>query len=88
MRVFLQGVYELHGRSRVRVNDRDPKSVSGFWKTLWRRLETRLNMCSIRHRETGGLTERVNRTFQHLRSCLCCYDGSDRTTLLPQVEFA
>jgi hypothetical protein len=72
----------------VLVSDRDPKFVSGFWQTLWRRLGTRLNMSSTRHREIDGLTERVNNTFQHLLRCFCCYDGSDWTTLLPQVEFA
>jgi hypothetical protein len=45
------------------VMDCDPKFVSGSWKTLWRRLGTRLNMYSSRHPETDGLTERVNNTF-------------------------
>jgi hypothetical protein len=45
-------------------------------------------MSSSRHQETDGLTERVNITFQRLLRCFCCYDGSDWTTLLPQVEFA
>jgi hypothetical protein len=45
-------------------------------------------MSSSRHPETDGLTERVNNTFQQLLRCLCCYDGSNWTTLLPQVEFA
>jgi hypothetical protein len=86
--LFLQGVYRLHGLPRVPINDRDPKFVSAFWQTLWRRLGTRLNMSSCRHPETDGLTERVNSTFQQLLRCFCCYDGSDWTTLLPQVEFA
>jgi hypothetical protein len=30
----------------------------------------------------------VNNTFQQLLRCFRCYDGSDWTTLLPQVEFA
>jgi putative transposase len=30
----------------------------------------------------------VNITFQQLLRCFCCYDGSDWSTLLPQVEFA
>jgi transposase InsO family protein len=64
--LFLQGVYRLHGLPRVLVSDRDPKFVSGFWQTLWRRLGTRLNMSSSRHPEIDGLTERVNRTFQQL----------------------
>jgi hypothetical protein len=38
--LFLHGVYRLHGLPRVLVNDRDPKFVSGFSETLWRRLGT------------------------------------------------
>jgi hypothetical protein len=45
-------------------------------------------MSSSRHLETYGLAERVNNTYQQLLRCFCCYDGSDWTTLLPQVEFA
>jgi hypothetical protein len=86
--LFLHGVYRLHGLPRVLISDRDPKFVSGFWQTLLRRLETRLNMSSCRHPEIDGLTKRVNITFQQLLRCFCCYDGSDLTTLLPQVEFA
>jgi transposase InsO family protein len=86
--LFLQGVYCFHGLPRVLISDRDPKFVSAFWQTLWRRLGTRLDMSSSRHPETGGLTERVNITFQQLLRCFCCYVGSDWTTLLPQVEFA
>jgi hypothetical protein len=66
----------------------DPKFVSGFWQTLWRRLGTGLNMSSGRQSETNGLTERVNNTFQQLLRCFCCHDGSDWTDFLPQVKFA
>jgi putative transposase len=45
-------------------------------------------MSSIRHLETDGLTERVKSTFEQFVRCLCCYDGSIWTTMLPQVEFA
>jgi hypothetical protein len=73
----------------VLISNRDLKFVSGFWETLyWRRLGTRLNMSSSRHPETGGLTERVKNTFQRLLRCLCCYDRSNWTYLLPLVEFA
>jgi transposase InsO family protein len=61
--LFLHGVYRLHELPRVLISDRDPKFVSGFWSTLWRRLGTRLIMSSIRHPETDGLTERVKSTF-------------------------
>jgi hypothetical protein len=85
---LLHGVYRLHGLPRVLVSDRDPKFVSGFWQTLWRRLGTRLNMSSSRHSETDRLTERVNNTFQQLLRCFCCYDGSNIIDLLHEVEFA
>jgi hypothetical protein len=45
-------------------------------------------MSSGRYPETYGLTERVNNTIEQLLRCFCCYDDSDWTTLLPQVEFA
>jgi hypothetical protein len=86
--LFLHGVYRLHGLSRVLISDRDPKFVSGFSQTPWRRLGTRLNMSSSRHQQRDGLTERLNSIFQRLLRCFSCYDGSDWTTLLPQVEFA
>jgi hypothetical protein len=45
-------------------------------------------MSSCRHSETYGLTERVNNTFQHLLRCFYYYDGgTNRTNLLPQVQF-
>jgi hypothetical protein len=53
---FLLGVYRLHGLPRVLISDHDPKFVSGFWQTLWRRLGTRMYMFSSRHPETYGLT--------------------------------
>jgi hypothetical protein len=86
--LFLQGVYRFHGLPCVHVSDRDPKFVSGFRQILWRRLGTRLHMSSSRHLETDRLIKRVNNTFQQLLRCFCCYDGSDWTTLLLQVEFA
>jgi hypothetical protein len=53
--LFLHGVRRLHRLPRVLVSDRDPKFVSGFWQTLWRRPGTRLNMSSSRHPETDGI---------------------------------
>jgi hypothetical protein len=88
MLIVLHGVCRLHGLPRMLVSDRDPKFVSGFWQTLWRRLATRLNMSSSRHPETDGLTERVSTTFQQLLLCLCCCDGSNWIDLMHGVEFA
>jgi hypothetical protein len=32
-KVFLQGVYRLHGLPRVLVSERDPRFVNAFWQT-------------------------------------------------------
>jgi hypothetical protein len=45
-------------------------------------------MSSSRRLEADGLRERVNITFHQFLRCLCCYDGSNLTNMLPQVEFA
>jgi hypothetical protein len=45
-------------------------------------------MSSCRHPWTGGLTERVNITFQKLLRCFRFCNGLDRTAMLPLVEFA
>jgi hypothetical protein len=86
--LFLHGVYRFRVLPRVLVSDRDPKFVSGFLQTIWRCLGTRVNVSSSRHLETNELTKRANSTFQQLLRCFCCNDGSNWTTLLPQVEFA
>jgi hypothetical protein len=86
--LFLHGVCILQGLPRVLVSDRASKFVSGFWQSLWRRLGSRLNMSFSRDRETDGLTERVNITFQQLLRCFYCNDGSSWTNMLPQVGFA
>jgi hypothetical protein len=86
--LFSHGVYMLHGLPRVLVRDRGRRFVSGFWQTLWSRLRTRLNMSSSRYRETDGLAERVNNAFQHILRYFCCYDGTNWTNMLPQVELA
>jgi hypothetical protein len=84
--LFLHGVDRLHRRLRVLVTHRDPKFVSGFRQSLWRRLGTRLNMSSTRHPETDGLTERFKNTLKHLLRWFCWYDLSKWTDMLPQVE--
>ena len=64
--LFLHHVYRLHGVSSCLVSDRDPKFISDFRRSLWSKLQTRLNMSTARHPQTDGLTERVNSTMQSL----------------------
>jgi len=42
-KLFLRDIVKLHGLPKTIVSSRDPKFISHFSRTLWRRLETKLN---------------------------------------------
>jgi len=86
--LFVHHVYRLHGVPRVLVSDRDPRFISDFWQSLWRRLNTKLNTSTSRRPQTDGLTERVNETMQSLLRCVCAEAGYDWASHLDMVEFA
>jgi len=86
--LFVHHVYRLHGVPRVLVSDRDPRFISDFWQSLWRRLNTKLNMSTSRRPQTDGLTERVNETMQSLLRCVCAEAGYDWSSHLDMIEFA
>ena len=85
--LFLHHCYRLHGVPRTLVSDRDPRFVSAFWQSLWRKLNTKLNMSTARRPQTDGLTERVNETMQSLLRCYCAEAGYDWADQLDMVEF-
>jgi len=54
----------LHVVPKTIFSDRDSKSVSEFWNTLFRILGISLRFSSAYHSETDGQTARVNRTLE------------------------
>ncbi|KAJ0391725.1 hypothetical protein P43SY_006371 [Pythium insidiosum] len=85
--VFLDSLFRLHGLPETLVSDRDPRFTSAFWRSLFRLLDTRLQMSTAAHPETDGQTERVNRVLEDiLRSYATSFQSWSE--FLPLVELA
>jgi hypothetical protein len=85
--LFLR-VIALHGIPEDMVSDRDPKFISIFWQSLWKRLGTKLKMSTSFHPQTDGQTERMNSVMEQVLRAYTAYDQLDWNELLPLVEFA
>lgn len=86
--LFFKEVVRLHRVPRTIVSDRGTKFLSYFWKTLWKKLRTKLLFFTTCQFHIDGQTEVLNRTLstflratvgKNLRNWLSC---------LSYVEFA
>jgi transposase InsO family protein len=86
--LFFKEVIRLPGLPRSIVSDRDTKFIGNFWRTLWKKLGTKLSFSSTYHPQTDGQIEVVNRSLGDLLRSLVIEHHSQWDNVLPQVEFA
>ena len=86
--IFFKEIVRLHGLPRSIIFDTDSKFVGYFWKTLWKKMGTKLKFSSTFHPQTDGQTEVVNRSLGNLLRCLVGNKPSNWEMVLAQAEFA
>ena len=86
--IFLTHVYRLHGLPRTIVSDRDPRINNEFWKTIFNRLGTKLNISSSYHPQTDGQSEVMVRTLIDMLRAFVNSNQDDWNQFLSCVEFA
>src|SRR5262249_48095497 len=65
-RLFVDQLYRFCGLPSNIVSDRDRKFNSHFWRAIFQRLGTQINLSTADHPGIDGQTERVNQVLQDM----------------------
>jgi len=87
-RLYVDGVFRLHGLSKSIVCDRDPRFTAAFFQEVFATLGTELKMSTANHPQTDGMTERMNRIVEDALRAFVNHQQNNWDELLSVCEFA
>ena len=86
--LYVDNVWSQWGLSESIVMDRDSKFTSAFFKEVFDRLGTKLNMSVAGRPQLDGLSERMNRVLKEMLRSFVNHHQDDWPRYLPLCEFA
>jgi hypothetical protein len=86
--LFFNEVVKLYGLPTSIVFDRDVRFTCHFWRTLWRKLGTKLNFSSTYHPHSDGQIEVVNKSLGNMLRSLVGENPKQWDRVLAQAKFA
>jgi len=86
--LYFKEIVRHHGIPKTITFDRDVKFISHFWRTLWKKMGTKLQFSSASHPQTDGQTEAINRLLGNLLRSFVGKNLRKWDLILAQIEFA
>ncbi|KAL1223492.1 hypothetical protein V5N11_003549 [Cardamine amara subsp. amara] len=86
--LFFKEIVRIHGIPTTIVSDRYPKLFGHFWRTLWKKLGTKLLFSTASHSQTYGQTEVANRTLGALLRATIGGNLKNYVECILLIEFA
>ena len=86
--LYFKEIVRLLGIPKTITSDRDVKFISHFWRTLCKKMGTKLQFCSASHPQTDGQTEAINRLMGNLLRSFVGKNLRQWDLILAQIEFA
>ena len=86
--LFFDEVVQLHGLPRSIVSDRHTRLTGHFWRTLWKKLGTKITFNSAYHPQTDRQNEVLNKSLGNILRNLTSEQPKQWDHGLAQAKFA